>query len=116
MTEQSNSDLPKAAAHDWLDQLEKQGEEHRRVAGLKNDEEVDSYVESVIAESRQERRNTGQGPEESEKDNVVKDAADFLAAVQVGIAQADRGEFIAEDEMDARVNRMLSPLPKQHDR
>jgi predicted transcriptional regulator len=32
----------------------------------------------------------------------------FLAAVDVGIAAAERGEFIEEDEMDARVARMLS--------
>lgn len=31
----------------------------------------------------------------------------FFAAVQRGIEQADRGEFIEEDEMDLRVKRML---------
>jgi predicted transcriptional regulator len=31
----------------------------------------------------------------------------FRAAVQKGIEQADRGEFIEEEEMDARVARML---------
>ena len=31
----------------------------------------------------------------------------FLAAVRKGIEQADRGEFIDEAEMDARVERML---------
>jgi predicted transcriptional regulator len=55
-------------------------------------------------------RSAGQPTEELVKDaalRLLEDDADFLAAVQVGIAQADRGEFIDEDEMDARVERML---------
>jgi predicted transcriptional regulator len=32
----------------------------------------------------------------------------FRAAVRRGIEQADRGELIEEEEMDARVKRMLS--------
>ncbi len=47
---------------------------------------------------------------------LVKDAvlrlleqdARFRAAVREGIAQADRGEFIEEEEMDARIERMLN--------
>jgi predicted transcriptional regulator len=31
----------------------------------------------------------------------------YLEAVESGIAAADRGEFIEEDEMDVRVGRML---------
>lgn len=31
----------------------------------------------------------------------------FRQAVRVGIEQADRGEFIEEEEMDARVERMF---------
>jgi hypothetical protein len=31
----------------------------------------------------------------------------FLEAVRIGIEQADRGDFIEEAEMDARVKRML---------
>lgn len=31
----------------------------------------------------------------------------FRAAVRKGIEQADRGEFIEEEEMDARIKRML---------
>jgi predicted transcriptional regulator len=45
---------------------------------------------------------------------VVKDAlrlleedSGFRAAVREGIAQADRGEFIEEEEMDARFEQML---------
>jgi len=39
--------------------------------------------------------------------NSVDEDARFLAAVQEGIRQADAGNFIEEDEMDARVARML---------
>ena len=43
--------------------------------------------------------------------NVVERYLDeetrFLAAVEKGIAAADRGEFIEEDEMDARVEAMF---------
>jgi hypothetical protein len=34
----------------------------------------------------------------------------FLEAVRLGIEQADRGEFIEEAEMDARVERILQGL------
>jgi predicted transcriptional regulator len=37
---------------------------------------------------------------------VLEDDARFRAAVRKGIEQADRGEFIEEDEMDARIERM----------
>ncbi len=48
---------------------------------------------------------------------LVKDAAlrlleqdaRFLASVDRGLAAADRGDFIEEEEMDARVERMLNP-------
>ena len=39
----------------------------------------------------------------------VDDEARFLAAVERGIAAADRGEFIEEEEMDARIERMFKP-------
>jgi predicted transcriptional regulator len=35
--------------------------------------------------------------------------AGFRAAVQKGIEQADRGEFVPDDEMEARIERMLQP-------
>jgi predicted transcriptional regulator len=38
---------------------------------------------------------------------LLDDDARFLAAVDRGVAAADRGEFIEEEEMDARVERML---------
>ena len=39
---------------------------------------------------------------------LVEDDARFRAAVREGIAQADRGEFIEEEEMDARLEQMLN--------
>lgn len=52
----------------------------------------------------------------TDPEHLVKDAAlrlleqdkKFRAAVQEGIQQADRGEFIEEDEMNARIDRMLN--------
>jgi predicted transcriptional regulator len=38
---------------------------------------------------------------------LLEEDARFRAAVHEGIAQADRGEFIEEEEMDARFERML---------
>jgi predicted transcriptional regulator len=38
---------------------------------------------------------------------LLQEHARFRAAVQEGIAQADRGVFIEEDEMDARLEQML---------
>lgn len=51
----------------------------------------------------------------TDAEHLVKDAAlrlieedrRFRAAVREGVAQADLGKFIEEDEMDARVERML---------
>jgi predicted transcriptional regulator len=52
----------------------------------------------------------------TDTERLVKDAAlrlleqdaRFRAAVREGIAQADREEFIEEEEMDARIERMLN--------
>jgi len=52
----------------------------------------------------------GTDPEALVKDaalRLLEDDARFRAAVQEGIAQADRGEFIEEEEMDARFEEML---------
>ena len=38
---------------------------------------------------------------------LLEEDAAFRAAVRKGIEQADRGEFIDEEEMDARVKRMF---------
>jgi predicted transcriptional regulator len=40
---------------------------------------------------------------------LLEQEARFRAAVREGIAQADRGEFIDEAEMDARLEQMLRP-------
>jgi predicted transcriptional regulator len=38
---------------------------------------------------------------------LLQDDARFRAAVREGIVQADRGELIEEEEMDARLEQML---------
>jgi predicted transcriptional regulator len=38
---------------------------------------------------------------------LIAEDARFRAAVQQGIAEADRGEFIEEEQMDERFERML---------
>jgi len=38
---------------------------------------------------------------------LLEDDMRFRAAVRAGIEQADRGEFIEEEEMDARARRMF---------
>jgi predicted transcriptional regulator len=40
---------------------------------------------------------------------LLEDDARFRAGVRKGVEQADRGEFIEEEEMDARVKRMFRP-------
>jgi predicted transcriptional regulator len=40
---------------------------------------------------------------------LVERDAHFLAGIDRGIAAADRGEFIEEEEMDAPVKRMFQP-------
>jgi predicted transcriptional regulator len=52
----------------------------------------------------------GTGAERLVKDaalRLLQEEARFRAAVREGIAQADRGEFIEEEEMDARLEQML---------
>jgi predicted transcriptional regulator len=52
----------------------------------------------------------GTDPERLVKEVLVRyldDEAQFLAAVEKGIAAAKRGEFIEEEEMDARIERMF---------
>ena len=53
---------------------------------------------------------TGRGTDELLQEAVARLLADnecFKQQVQIGIDQINRGEFIEEDEMDARVARML---------
>lgn len=40
---------------------------------------------------------------------LLEDDASFRAAVRRGLDQADRGEFIEENEMDTRIGRMFPP-------
>ena len=52
----------------------------------------------------------GTDPERLVKDaalRLLEEEARFRAAVREGIAQADRGEFLEEEEMDARFEQML---------
>jgi predicted transcriptional regulator len=52
----------------------------------------------------------GTNPERLVTDVVVRyldEKVRFLEAVEKGIAAADRGEFIEEEEMDARLERMF---------
>jgi predicted transcriptional regulator len=52
----------------------------------------------------------GTDPEHLVKDaalRLLQEDARFRAAVQEGLAQADRGEFIEEEEMEARLEQML---------
>jgi predicted transcriptional regulator len=54
----------------------------------------------------------GVAPAELVKDaalQLIKDDTRFRACVRRGIEQADRGEFVEEEEMDARVKRMFQP-------
>jgi len=51
-------------------------------------------------------------PEELVKDaalRLLEDDSRFRAGVRKGIEQADRDEFVEEEEMDARVKRMFQP-------
>ena len=52
----------------------------------------------------------GIGPERLVKDaalRLLQEDGRFRAAVREGIAQADQGQFIEEEEMDARLEQML---------
>jgi predicted transcriptional regulator len=54
----------------------------------------------------------GTDPQELVKDvlsQYLDQEARFLEAVERGIAAAERGDFIEEDEMDARIERMFKP-------
>jgi predicted transcriptional regulator len=52
----------------------------------------------------------GKNAEQLAKDvlvRVLEDNERFLAAVQVGIDQADQGDFMAHDEVKERIERLL---------
>jgi predicted transcriptional regulator len=52
----------------------------------------------------------GQNAEELAKDvllRMLEDNERFLAEVQVGVDQADRGEFVEHEEVKKRIDRLL---------
>ena len=62
------------------------------------------------AELAQVAAHTGTDPERLVKNAVlrlIEEEARFRAAVREGIAQADRGEFIEEEDMDSKFEQML---------
>ena len=62
------------------------------------------------AQLRQIAAKAGTDAERLVKDaalRLLQEEARFRAAVREGIAEADRGEFIEEEEMDARFEQML---------
>jgi predicted transcriptional regulator len=64
------------------------------------------------AQLKQMASKAGKPPERLAKDVLARylvDEARFLAAVEKGIAAAERGEFIQEEEMDARIEAMFQP-------
>jgi predicted transcriptional regulator len=55
-------------------------------------------------------KTAGTDPERLVKDaalRLLQEDARFRAAVRDGVAQADRGEFIEEEEMDARLEQAM---------
>lgn len=46
---------------------------------------------------------------------VVESDADFLAFLQVGIDEADRGEFVPHEEVMAELNQMIEQQRKRCD-
>jgi hypothetical protein len=48
--------LKRYLTHDWLDKIEREGQERRRQLGLKSDEEVEAVVDRAISEYRNVQR------------------------------------------------------------
>lgn len=68
------------------------------------------FSPDVEARLRQVASASGKDAEQPVKDIVARlldEEARFLAAVEKGIAAAERGEFIEEEEMDARLEAMF---------
>ena len=64
------------------------------------------------AQLAQKASKAGSDPERLVKDVLVRhlgDEARLLEAVEKGIAAAERGEFIEEEEMHVRIERMFKP-------
>lgn len=68
------------------------------------------FSPDVEARLRQVASASGKDAEQPVKDVVARlldQEARFVAAVEKGIAAAERGEFIEEEEMDARLEAMF---------
>ena len=68
------------------------------------------FTREQEAQLAQMAAKAGTKPERLAKDVLVRyldDEARFLAAVERGIAAAERSELIEEEEMDARIERMF---------
>jgi hypothetical protein len=48
--------LNRYLAHEWLNEIEREGQDRRRRLGLKSDEEVDAVVDRAITEYRNAQR------------------------------------------------------------
>lgn len=69
-----------------------------------------NFTSEQEAQLAQIATKSGTDPQHLVKDAVLRllqQEAHFRAAVREGIAQADRGEFVEEKEMDARFEQML---------
>ncbi len=69
-----------------------------------------NFTPEQQAQLAQMATKAGTVPEQLVTDVVARyldEEARFLAAVEKGIAAAERGEFIEEEEMDARVEAMF---------
>jgi predicted transcriptional regulator len=70
------------------------------------------FAPDIEAQLQQLATSTGTDAEQLLKDAAMRlllEDVHFRDAVRKGIEQANRGEFIEEAEMDARVARMLQP-------
>ena len=48
--------------------------------------------------------------EDGDSESLRQERERFLTAVEAGIAAADRGDFIEEDEMDSRLEAMFQSI------
>jgi predicted transcriptional regulator len=70
-----------------------------------------SFTPEQEAHLAQIAATAGTDPEHLVKEaalRLLQEDARFRAAVREGVAQADRGEFIEEEEMDARLEQILN--------
>ena len=69
-----------------------------------------NFTSEQEAQLAQIATKSGTDPQHLVKDaalRLLEQEAHFRTAVREGIAQADRGEFVEEKEMDARFEQML---------